>query len=299
MKKILLLLIFLFNIFISKAQLSDLARLEYTYFPQRDSDNNFQRVRFSANLPLKLNDEGAYLVPGVEYRNVQFDFRDQPNFSTGGLTNFDSYQVTLGYTFKFSEYVRFAARAGTLIASNFENDKLIGEDILFSGAAFLIKDKTGKGEANKPWRLITGLSYSTKAGIPIPLPFVYYFKQFSPKWSYGIGVPKSNIKYEFNKKNRLQLLATLDGFFANIQNNRNIPVDNTSSRFSVADSISMTVAIAALGYERYFTDHLVFYLYSGFTFINDIRLRDQNEEDVFTINESNTFYFRGGLKFKI
>ena len=290
----------IFSITISPihAQLTDLARLEYTYFPQRDSDNSFKRIRFSANLPLKLNDKGAYLVPGVEYRNVAFDFEDVPSFSTEELTNFNSFELTLGYTYKVSEFLRFAAKSGALVTSNFENSGITGDDILYSGAVFLIKDKTGKGEAKKPWRLIMGLSYSTKAGIPIPLPFINYYKKFHPKWSYGIGVPKSNIRYNLNKKNRFQIFATLDGFFANIQNNRAIPAAGDNN-FNIAESISMTVALGGFGYERYLTDHLVFYAYTGFTFINDIRLRDEDQEDVFTINDSNSFYMRGGLKFKI
>jgi len=296
--KYILVFLSLFTITTTFAQLSDLARLEYTYFPQRDSDNDFKRIRFSANLPLKLNDKGAYLVPGIEYRNVGFDFKDNPGFSTEGLTNFNSFQLTLGYTYKINEYLRFAARSGALVTSNFEHSAISGEDILYSGAVFLIKDKTGKGEAKKPWRLITGLSYSTKAGIPIPLPFINYFKRFHPKWSYGIGIPKSNIKYHLNKKNRLQLFATLDGFFANIQNNRTIP-NQAGAGTSTAESISMTVALGGFGYERFLTNHLVFYAYTGFTFVNDIRLRDEDQEDVFTINESNSFYLRGGLKFKI
>lgn len=294
-------IVFLFTITLVplQAQLSDLARLEYTYFPQRDSDNSFKRIRFSANLPLKLNDNGAYLVPGIEYRNVAFDFDDVPSFSTEGLTNFNSYELTLGYTYKINETLRFAARSGALVTSNFENKGINGDDILYSGAVFLIKDKTGKGEAKKPWRLITGLSYSTKAGIPIPLPFINYYKKFHPKWAYGIGVPKSNLKYLLNSKNQFQVFATLDGFFANIQNNRAIPNQNGTGAIDTAASISMTVALGGFGYERYLTDHLVFYAYTGFTFINDIRLRDEDQEDVFTINEANSFYLRGGLKFKI
>ncbi|WP_010521493.1 DUF6268 family outer membrane beta-barrel protein [Aquimarina agarivorans] len=281
------------------AQLTDLTRLEYTYFPQRNSDNNFQRIRALVKLPLKLNDKGAFLVPGFEYRNVRFDFEDATNFDTNNLNNFNSYDITLGYTFKIKKYLRFAAKSGVLIASNFEGDGVItNDDLLYSGAVVLIKDKTGEGEAKKPWRWVIGLQYSTKAGIPIPLPFINYYKQFAPKWSYGLGVPKSNIKYYLNDKNVFQAFATLDGFFANIQKDRVIPNSNGTNTATTA-SISMTVALGGLGFEHLFTDHLVLYAYTGFTFLNDIRLRDNNQDDVFTINDTNTFYIRGGLKFKL
>jgi hypothetical protein len=90
----------------------------------------------------------------------------------------------------------------------------------------------------------------------------------------------------------------LDGFYANIQRKRQIPIEN-SLNTNTASSMSMTVALAGLGYEYFMTKHLVFYTYAGHTFINSIRLRDDNRDDVYKINEKNSFYFRGGIKFNI
>ncbi|HSJ12579.1 MAG TPA: hypothetical protein VK916_07820, partial [Gillisia sp.] len=53
---------------LAQGQSTDLARIEYTYFPQTDSDNSFRRFRSFVNFPIKLNENGAYLVPGIEYR---------------------------------------------------------------------------------------------------------------------------------------------------------------------------------------------------------------------------------------
>lgn len=295
--KYILIIITYFCVFLQKnsAQVTDLTRVEYTYFPQRGSDNSFRRFRTFVNIPLKLNDKGAFLVPKLEYRNVNFDYKDPTTFSTDRLDKFQHFEVGLGYTFKMSKDWRFAVQGGVIAASNFQNDKLIGDDLITTGSIFFIKNKKNDG-LEKPWRLILGLRYSTTAGMPIPLPFVNYFKRFDPKFSYTLGVPKTNIKYYLNKKNVFQGLVTLDGFFANIQNNR-VLVQNEGS--VQADSISMTIVLAGLGYEHFFTKHLLMYTYAGFTVLNDIRLRDTNRDDVLTINDTNTFYIRAGLKFKI
>ena len=90
---------------------------------------------------------------------------------------------------------------------------------------------------------------------------------------------------------------TLDGFFANIQNNFAInPLDFTGK---IAENISMTIVLAGLGYEYNFTENLSLYLYAGHTLMNDIRLRDGNLDKVYTITETNSFYGRTGLKFSI
>ena len=105
------------------------------------------------------------------------------------------------------------------------------------------------------------------------------------------------MKYYFNDKNILQSFVTLDGFFANIQENKSFVDANNNTQ--VGENISMTVVLAGLGYEYYLTDHLLLYAYGGYTLLNDIRLRNSDNKDVYTINDTNSIYLRGGIKFKI
>ena len=300
MKTILVSIIFVFSVYYVNAQITDLARVEYTYFPQKQSDNSFKRFRVFANLPIKIGNKGAYLVPGLEYRNVNFDYEDATNFNAESLDVFHSFQASLGYTWKISEEWRLAFRAGSIVASNFEADGLSKDDFLVTGSAYAIKDRTGEGEANKPWRLIIGLNYSTVAGRPFPLPFVNYYKKFHSQWSYGLGIPKTNLRYFATDRSTFQAFATLDGFFANIQSNRSIPnLETEKQPGGEAGNISMTIVLAGLGYEYKIMSHLFFYVYGGHTVLNDIRLRDDDGDDVLTINDTNSWYARGGIKVKI
>lgn len=276
------------------AQTTDLARIEYTYFPQSNSDNSFRRFRSFVNFPIKLNDKKAYLIPGVEYRNVNFKYEDHENFNTQKLDRFHSFKGNLAYTFKLSQDWRFAAEAGLKIASNLSTDKVINDDLIYIGSVYFIKIKEDERYV-EPWRLILGLNYSTTTGFPFPLPIVNYYKRFHPKWSYTVGTPKSNIMHYFNDKHSMQAFVTLDGFFANIQENFKVQTPDNGT----AESISMTVLLSGLGYEYHFTDHISFYTYAGYTLMNDIRLRDKDLNDLYTINKTNTFYARGGLKFSI
>lgn len=280
-----------------KGQSTDLARMEYTYFPQANSDNSFRRFRTFFNFPIKIGEKDNYLVPGIEYENINFQFEDRTPFEKRNeLDRYQSFSFNLGYTFKMKNDWRFGAVAGFMVASNFETGKPIYDDLLYTGAMVLIKDRTGDEwtAEEKPWRLILGLHYSTTSGIPFPLPVVNYYREFQPDWSYTLGVPKTNLKYRFNDRNSLQAFVTLDGFFANIQDNRLL--ENTRQR---AETISMTIILGGLGYEYNITKHLVYYLYTGYTLMNDIRMRDGNRDEVYEVNKTNTFYARSGLKFKI
>jgi hypothetical protein len=282
---------------VANAQSTDLARIEYTYFPQSDSDNSFRRFRAFLNFPIKLNDNGAYLIPGVEYRNTNLKYEDPAIFDTNELERFHSFTANLGYTFKINELWRFGVAGGLMAASNFETDRFISDDLIYTGAVVFIRSKEDERYID-PVRLILGLSYSTTSGIPFPLPIVNYYKRFDPKWSYTAGVPKSNLQYYFNEKNSVETFVTLDGFFANVQNNFTIAPNNNNTG-GMAENISMTIVLAGLGYEYNFTDHLSLYLYAGHTVVNDIRLRNSNLDKVYTINDTNSFYGRTGLKFSI
>ncbi|MBW2936503.1 hypothetical protein KXJ69_00200 [Aureisphaera sp. CAU 1614] len=295
MKKIifssLVLIVFIFK---GEAQVADLARIEYTYFPQDQSDNSFKRFRSFVHFPIMFG-ESAYLVPGFEYRNVNLKLRDPFPFNTNNRERYESFTVTLGFTDMMNNDWRYAFKGGLKLASDFEG-KPIKDDYIYEASVFLIKDKTGDNEANppkKPWRLVVGINYSTTVGRPFPLPIINYYREFQPQWSYTLGIPKSNLKYAFNSKNSIQAFATLDGFFANIQNNINVPNEG------MGENISMTTVLSGLGYEYGLSKHLYLYAYFGHTIINDIRLRDGKGNDVYTINNQNNFYGRTGLKFKI
>lgn len=278
---------------VSKGQTTDLARVEYTYFPQDESKNSFSRFRTLMNVPLRVKNDN-YIVIGLEYRNINLKLRDPLPIESDNKERLESFNFSLGYTFKMQNEWRFGAKAGFIVASNFRQ-KVEKDDFIFEGGLFFIKEqRVNEAEVeDEPWRLILGVTYSTIAGRPYPLPYVNYYKRFKPNWSYVLGAPKTNIKYLFDEKNIVQAFVTLDGFFANIQGNENF-IDN-----KVAESISMTTVLSGLGYEHYFSDHILFYVYGGHTIINDIRLRDENGDDVYTINDSNSYYFRGGIKFKI
>ena len=283
--------------FIASAQSADLARIEYTYFPQKNSDNSFRRLRALTAFPIKLKKEGSFLVAGLEYRNVHFKYKDPEVFDTRDLDRFQSFTGTLGYTFKFGDGWRFGAETGVKIASNFSQGYIDNSDLIYNGSVLFIKTKESE-LANNDWRLILGLQYSTTTGFPFPLPIINYYRKWDENWSFAIGTPKSNLKYYINDKHELQAFVTLDGFFANIQDNFDVtPVDPDND--NRAESISMTIILSGIGYEYSFTDHIKFYIYGGHTLRNDIRLRDSNLDDVSNINETNTFYGRSGLKFTI
>ncbi|WP_235016239.1 DUF6268 family outer membrane beta-barrel protein [Aquimarina sp. AU474] len=280
-----------------RSQDTDLARVEYAYIPQKDSDNVYSRIRFSANYPIKMGKEGTYFVISTQYRYNNLDIKDALPFENrGDFNNFHTVGLELGYTFKMNNNWRFGAKLGGAISSNFEGSGIESDDFRYTGSIYLVKSYKNR-EAPRSSRLILGLRYTTPASLNFPLPIINYFNRFHPNWSYSLGTPKTSIKYFINTKNTLQTFIGLDRFYGNLQNNRAFVDDNGEAK--LVENASMLNIIGAVGYEYFFTEHLLFYVYGGYTLSNEIRLRDGDQENVLTINDENTFYFRSGIKLKI
>ncbi|WP_452222961.1 DUF6268 family outer membrane beta-barrel protein [Lacinutrix chionoecetis] len=272
------------------AQLTDLARLEYSYIPKSKSEDSFSRFRTLLNYPIKT-DEDCYLVVGGEYSRIAFDIEDNYPFDTSKLRRLHIIDFNLGYTFKLKSGWRVGAKISPRIASTLTK-KITNEDFFLNGGVYAISDRSKDESLKRPYRLILGLTYNSTTGIPLPLPFVSYYRRVNEKWSFNLGVPKTNVKYFFSEKSIIQTFVGIDGYFANIQDK--ILIDGKE-----ADHISLSVIVGGLGYEYCFTDHLVWYAYTGYTFSMNNRLRDDNRDEVFKLDNENAFYLRTGIKFKI
>jgi hypothetical protein len=272
------------------AQLTDLARLEYSFIPQSKSEDQYTRLRALLNYPIEVK-EDTYLVIGAEYNNVILNLEENYPFDTSGLNNIHVIDLNLGYTFKWNEKWRLGLKFNPRIASTLTKS-IVSDDFFLNGGVYIINDRTDDTSLKRPFRLILGLTYNATTGIPFPLPFVSYYREINERWRFNAGVPKSNIKYALNANNNIQAFVGLDGYLAHLQE----PSIINGNR---VDHISLSVALGGLGYEYLFSKHLVAYLYSGYTFRLNNVLRNENRDEVFKLDDVNAFYLRTGLKFKI
>jgi len=282
--------IFGFCLQTANAQLTDLARLEYSFIPKSKSEDQYTRLRALINYPIETS-EDCYLIIGVEYNRVILKLEDDYPFDTSLLETINIIDLNIGYTFKTSEKWRLGLKFNPRIASTL-TETLTSDDFFLNGGFFAINDRTKDESAKKPYRLILGLTFNSTAGVPFPLPFVSYYRRVNEKWSFSAGVPKSNLKYFFNENSILQTFVGLDGYFAHLQRPQTLNGKGV-------DNISLSVAVGGLGYEYCFTKHLVAYAYAGYTLRLNNVLRDTDRNEVFKLDDVNAFYIRSGLKFKI
>jgi len=289
MKKFFLFVLFLIS-FLCNAQLTDLARLEYSFIPKNKSEDQYTRIRALLNYPIKVK-EDSYFIIGAEYNRIILNLNDKYPFDTNYLETISVIDLNLAYTHKLNDIWRIAYKVTPRLASTL-NERINSEDLFINGGVFFIKDKTKLTTVRKPYRLILGLTYNTTAGIPFPLPLVSYYSEINENWSYTVGVPKMNVKYRFDDKKNLQAFVGLDGYYAHLQR-------PTSIQGKQVDNVSLSVIVAGLGYEYSLSKYLVLYTYAGYTLRLNNVLRNEDRENVFTLNDVNSFYLRTGIKFRL
>ncbi|MEC3907572.1 DUF6268 family outer membrane beta-barrel protein [Tamlana sp. 2201CG12-4] len=274
----------------AQAQLTDLARLEYSLIPKSNSNDRYSRVRALFNYPTKIKAHN-YLIVGAAYNLVLLRLEDNYPFDTTGLDRIHVIDLNIGYTFKWNDKWRFGVKVNPRIASTLTKD-LTSDDYFMNGGLYFVSDRTKDLNIKRPYRLILGLTYNATTGLPFPLPFVSYYREINKNWSFNAGIPKSNLKYKFNSHNNLQAFIGLDGYMAHLQE----PIVANGQNVNY---ISLSVLIGGFGYEYCFTKHLVAYMYTGYTLRLNNVLRNKNREEVFKLDDLDAFYLRTGLKFKI
>ena len=289
---------FIFFIFFSTtigtAQLSDIARIDYTNIPKVNSGIGYNRIRVLFNYPIKLKKEGTYLFLGLDYSNIDLEIDERFSFDRDRLDGFQLLDFNLGYTTPLKNDWRLGIRVTPGLSSNLSASDLFVNDIVFSSDVVFIKDKTkDTATTSKPWRLILGVSYSGNRGFVIPLPFISYYRKIHPKWSYNLGVPKTNLQYHINKIHRLKAYVELDGFTSNLQSG--LFLDNGQ----VAESVNMSLVLGGIRYEYHITKHIQLYLRTAYILSNSVQLRDDDKDNILGLDDSNNLYLRTGIRFKI
>tara|TARA_R110000765_G_scaffold8714_1_gene27757 strand:+ start:2161 stop:3063 length:903 start_codon:yes stop_codon:yes gene_type:complete len=271
------------------AQTPDVFRIEYMLMPDNSGDVETSRIKLVLNVPIALREKRDYLILGAEYNRYNFEVPDDLFPNSNDLSKFHVIDVNMAYMYNLSEKWRLIGVVTPRWSSNFV-EELQQDDFNMNytvGAYKNIKD------VEKPFILVLGISYNGTSPIDVPLPFVFYEKRFHPNWSYVLGVPKSGMKYFTKKGHFFQTELFLDGYYVNIQNNILLPGNNLST------DVSSTALLLTLGYQYKITKDMSVYLIGGHSLFQNGVLRDEERNDIFTLNDEAGLYFRTGFRIGI
>ena len=90
---------FIFGCMCVQAQLTDIARLEYSFIPSSRSEDQYTRLRAVLNYPIRIKNED-YLIIGGEYNNIFLNLNEPYPFDVELIDKLHIIDLNLGYTFK-------------------------------------------------------------------------------------------------------------------------------------------------------------------------------------------------------
>ena len=269
-------------------QSTDLFRVEYLRIPENNTGINTSRYRILLNAPFKINKKD-FLIVGGEYNQFDIDFRQEFPFDKNDVERLHVIDLNIGYITKWNDDWRLVGIVTPRIASNLTEGTLT-DDFFFNATASFWKENN---TAEKPYRIVLGLSFNSTTGLPIPLPLVSYYRRFHPNWSFTLGIPKSNFKYHPSEKHTFQLALSLDGYFINVQDDIQLPDGNVGSK------ISLSALVANFGYQYNINKNMSVYGLFGYSVFLQSSLRDNSRNDVFLLNNEANLFLRTGFKVSI
>jgi len=277
-----------FFIWNTSAQSPDIFKLEYMLMPENKAEAELSRIRVVANAPIKVRERDNIII-GAEYSYLAYKIGDNPPLNNTDLKSLHVVDLNMAYVYRRNEDLRYIGVITPRLSSTLTNPLQNGDVSINVTAGIFVN----RQQIEKPMRLVLGLAYNSTVALRVPLPIIYYEKRFHPNWTYVVGVPKTGIKLHLKKKHMIQTEFVLDGYFVNLQNDIILP--NTG----FASSISSSSALLTLGYQYNITKNMFFYSYAGHTIFQDGVLRDEDRNDIFTLNDEPSFYLRTGFRIGI
>ena len=270
------------------AQSPDGAKAEYTFMPRNSSAAQTARLKLVANFPIKLKKEQIIFL-GAEYNGYKYTLDKDVPFDDHKLGNFQLFDFNMGYSLMWNKDWRFIGVVTPRLMSTF-TEGVKNRDFKVNATVAFFKERK---DIDQPFRLVLGLTYNTNNNLKLPLPLVYYEKRFRPNWSFTLGIPKNDLKYYITEKHILLTELLLDGYFVNVQGNITLPNNY------VATDISSTALVSLVGYQYKFTKLMSVYGYVGSTLYQKGDLKDENGNEVFSLNDKQSIYLRTGFKIGI
>ena len=266
----------------------DIARIEIVNIPKGGSQEiAFSRVRALFNVPIKLKND-QHLILGADYSIIDIVQIDQVEFDTGPLSDFQTFEVNLGYTKKLKNNWRLIGTLKPGVTTNSVKNTSFFKSMRLSGGLVFYKDE----KETKQYDLVVGAYYNAFSGFAFPLPFVKYHKIIDEHWSYDLGFPKMNLEYTFNPKHAVKAYTTIDGFNSNL-------IETVTITDGVIQKFNARVLVAGFKYDYTIREHLEFYFASGYIFDSTINFRDNNADDLVQVKGDNAIYLRAGIRLKI
>lgn len=226
----------------------------------------------------------------LNYQNFDFSFDQSTNIiDTSSYENMNLIGASIFYRLPLKNSWSVIASVGSNMISNFEGD-ITSEDFVFNAIGMLSK-RWGDQERNSV--LSFGILYGTQFGQPTLLPVASFRQKLNAHWSYTLGLPITGINFQINKKNRLSFSLRPQGIYGNNSGTVAFQANNTLEN----SKLQFNALRAGLSYRYKFTSFLSVLIEGGYLPTVQLKILDQDNNEIYDFDPDTTSYFNVGLRF--
>ncbi|WP_299123315.1 DUF6268 family outer membrane beta-barrel protein [uncultured Tenacibaculum sp.] len=268
--------------------------LFYFYYTPEIHDNSlydYQRISTKLGLPpITFNKIALYNTIGVDYHSILFKNNQQPLLSEKEKYYNVNYSLLAQY--RISRNWSLNALFMPHVIGNF-NEKVTNNDFKINGILFAEKRFISKNTKNY-YVLSFGVGYLTMSGKTMVNPIVNFMGSINEKLTFGIGVPNTYVKYNFNKRHAIKLLGDLNDFTVNI----NKPLLLNQPNNTIIDKSVFTTVTAGIEYNYWINKNIGFMIRATHSVYEKYEFQDIDEEVIYGYDTKLRGYFTTGIKIK-
>ncbi|OJJ20176.1 hypothetical protein BKI52_17030 [marine bacterium AO1-C] len=255
----------------------DVFYVHYTAPNAIEENFNYQKVSARLNAPpIRLKRLSLFNTIGFDYHQFSYDIQNSDLQSVQKLDEIETFfniNYSLFASYKLSNKWSLNASVTPFLLSNLKESSQT-ENVRVNGNFFI--ERTFFRKRGGYLQVAVGLGYFTINGSEQIVPVTNIRSRLNKKWSFVVGFPNTYVKYDFNQKHSLKLLADfndLAGFTSSDASS--IRVRNTQ-----VYSVNFTTLSPALEYNFWFTPAWGAMLRVGGVLLDNYEIRDRHNEKI-------------------
>ncbi len=268
----------------------EIGGFEYSVVPDI-GDTQIEKYATNLNFGTKL---GTGMVGlGVSYTLYDFFYKKDSfvDFNLAPYERIHNIRLRIFYRYMINESWSGNILFSPIISSNLTGS-LSNEDLIIN--SILSVSKKWGNEENLSV-LTFGLGFGTPFGEPQFFPAISFRKKINSSWSYILGIPETSINYTYRERHVFSGKATFEGLFGNVSSSIALP----DSSLQTNTKLQYNSLNTGFQYNYRIQPNWTTTISLGYAPWNQLKILDNNNNELYDIGSDSSFYISMGLKFNL
>ncbi len=278
------------NILFGQIPRGEIGSFEYSVIPEV-GDTQIETYKTNLNFGTKIGN--SMLLFGLSYSFYDFFYKKDSliDFDLSPYEKIHIVQLRFLYRYKISDSWFGNIMFSPSLSSNFKGT--ISKNDLIINTIATVSKKWGD-DVN--FSILTfGAGFGTPFGEPQVFPAISFRKKINKNWIYSLGIPETAVNYIHKERHTFSAKANFNGVFANSSSPTTLP--DTSMQTNT--KLQYNSLNTGFQYNYRIQPNWTTTINIGYSPWNRLRVLDSNNDELFDIGASSSFYISMGLKFNL